>query len=187
MVLNRFLPVVLCLITGVSCSNQETRKIPADVILKGEIPESISKTDEGEDEKIQFQAKVIEIVDGDTVEILYHKLPLRIRMKHIDAPEKRGSQPYGNKAKSILSGLCFGEKVTIVTEGDFDMGGRLIAEIYNSEGTNINKEMVRLGYAWHFKKYSDDLNYAGIEKEARQSKRGLWQNKNPVAPWVFRE
>ena len=109
-----------------------------------------------------------------------------LRLQHIDAPEKRGSQPYGNKAKTVLSDLCFGQQVTILTEGDFDMGGRMIGEIINEDGLNVNKEMVRLGYAWHFKKYSSDMSYDKLEKEARREKRGLWQEPNPVAPWDFR-
>ncbi len=139
-----------------------------------------------EKEKIELKAKVIGIIDGDTIDILYHQLPLRIRLEHIDAPEKRGSQPYGNKAKTILSDLCFGQDVTIITEGDFDMGGRLIGEIVNKNGINVNKEMVRCGYAWHFKKYSEDNNYDQLEKEARNKKIGLWREKNPIAPWDFR-
>ena len=45
----------------------------------------------------------------------------------------------------------------------------------------------RAGYAWHFKKYSSDKEYDKIETEARENKRGLWQDKNPVAPWTWRE
>lgn len=139
------------------------------------------------DGKLALKGKIIRIVDGDTAELLYNgELPLMLRLQHIDAPEKRGSQPYGNKAKIVLSDLCFGQQVTILTEGDFDMGGRMIGEIINEEGINVNKEMVRLGYAWHFKKYSDDFSYDELEKEARNNRRGLWQESNPIAPWDFR-
>ncbi len=109
-----------------------------------------------------------------------------LRLQHIDAPETRGKQPYGKKAKKVLSDLCFGQQATILTEGDFDMGGRMIGEIINREGINVNKEMVRLGYAWHFKKYSKDASYDQLEKQARNNRRGLWQEPNPIAPWDFR-
>ncbi|MGY5846610.1 thermonuclease family protein [Salegentibacter sp. HM20] len=138
--------------------------------------------------KLLLNARIIRIVDGDTAELLYNdELPLMLRLQHIDAPEKRGSQPYGNKAKTVLSDLCFGQQVTIVTDGDFDMGGRIIGEIINEDGLNVNKEMVRLGYAWHFKKYSDDMSYDALEQEAWHNKRGLWQEPNPVAPWNYRK
>ncbi|WP_370583352.1 thermonuclease family protein, partial [Pedobacter sp. ASV28] len=35
-----------------------------------------------------FLAKVIRILDGDTMEVLYKNTPLKIRLAHIDAPEK---------------------------------------------------------------------------------------------------
>lgn len=138
------------------------------------------------DGKLSLKAKIIRIVDGDTAELLYGELPIMLRLQHIDAPEKRGSQPYGNKARLILSELCFDQEVVIITEGDFDMGGRMIGEIINEDGLNVNKEMVRLGYAWHFKKYSSDMDYDVLEKEARSSKIGLWQDPDPIAPWDFR-
>lgn len=138
--------------------------------------------------KLALKGKIIRIVDGDTAELLYNEeLPLMLRLQHIDAPEKRGSQPYGNKAKTVLSDLCYGQQVTIITHGDFDMGGRLIGEIINEDGVNVNKELVRLGYAWHFKKYSEDMTYDDLESEARAAKRGLWQESNPVAPWDYRK
>ena len=174
------------------CSCQRTYKVPDEEnsnTAKKEIAvESGEKSDEknSEGSKISFAATLIRIIDGDTAEVLYGELPLKIRLQHIDAPEKRGNQPYGNKAKTILSQLCFGQEVTILTDGDFDMGGHLVAEIFNAEGLNVNKEMVRLGYAWHFKKYSDDMSYDDLEKEARKLNIGLWQDSNPVAPWDFR-
>lgn len=137
--------------------------------------------------KIALKGKIMCIVDGDKAELLYKgEFPLMIRFEHIDAPEKRGSQAYGNKAKRILSDLCFGQEVTLITDGEFDMGGRIIGELINEEDVNVNKEMVRLGYAWHYKKYSDDISYDKLEKEARNNKRGLWQEPNPIAPWDFR-
>ncbi len=145
-----------------------------------------SKENKNAEGQISLEAKIIRIVDGDTAELLYGELPIMLRLQHIDAPEKRGSQAFGNKAKTVLSELCFGQQVTILTEGDFDMGGRMIGEIINEVGLNVNKEMVRLGYAWHFKKYSSENSYDKLEKEARREKRGLWQEPNPVAPWDFR-
>jgi micrococcal nuclease len=54
-------------------------------------------------------------------------------------------------------------------------------------GVDVNSKMVEDGWAWHFKKYSDDENLAALEKEARAAKRGLWQDPNPMSPWDFRE
>tara|TARA_R110002050_G_scaffold204522_4_gene340207 strand:+ start:143060 stop:143617 length:558 start_codon:yes stop_codon:yes gene_type:complete len=133
-----------------------------------------------------LEGKIIRILDGDTVEVLYGQLPIKLRLEHIDAPEKRGKQPFGNKAKIAMSNLCFGQTVAIYSDGKFDRNGRLIGVIINKDGVNVNKEMVRLGMAWHFKKYSDDMSYDALEKEAREAKVGLWIDPNPIAPWDFR-
>ena len=46
--------------------------------------------------------------------------------------------------------------------------------------------------AWHYNKYqkeqseSDRLLYSDAEDEAREAKRGLWQDPYAVAPWEYR-
>lgn len=128
-----------------------------------------------------FVAKVIRILDGDTMEILYQNNPIKIRLAHIDCPEKRKSQPFGNNAKIALSNLCFGQLVTVRSE-KIDRYRRLIAVVINNKNINVNQEMVKLGMAWHFKKYSKDSFYATLELAARKRKVGLWQDPNPTPP-----
>ena len=74
----------------------------------------------------------------------------------------------------------------IVRQKKKDRYQRIIAEVFVGQ-TNVNKEIVRAGYAWHFKKYSSGKEYDKIETEARENKRGLWQDKNPIAPWTWRD
>ncbi|WP_034671127.1 thermonuclease family protein [Epilithonimonas caeni] len=133
-----------------------------------------------------FSARVIGIMDGDTMEILYKKRPIKVRLAHIDSPEKRGTQPFGNNAKQALSDLCFGQIVSIHAE-KYDRYKRLIAVVTNDKGQNVNQQMLKLGMAWHYKKYSKDADYAMLETEARKNRVGLWQDKNPIAPWLWRE
>ena len=47
--------------------------------------------------------------------------------------------------------------------------------------------MVKAGYAWHFKQYSQNPIYADLEIQAKNNKRGLWQDKYPIAPWEWRK
>ncbi|MBS1572224.1 MAG: thermonuclease family protein [Bacteroidetes bacterium] len=132
----------------------------------------------------EYTAKVIKIKDGDTIEILLDGQPQTIRLAHIDCPEKK--QPFGSKAKQFVSDKCFGKMVTVVIAGKPDRNGRWIAEIFINH-QNINKELVRNGLAWHFKKYSKDSVYAELENIAREKKIGLWQDNNPIAPWEWRK
>ncbi|MGM9474865.1 thermonuclease family protein [Pedobacter sp. GSP4] len=133
-----------------------------------------------------FTAKVIRVMDGDTMEILYQNVPTKLRLAHIDCPEKRGHQPFGNNAKIALSDLCFGQLVTIYVE-KYDRYRRLIAVVVNNKKQVVNQEMVKRGMAWHFKKYSTDPLYAGLELKARKNKIGLWQDAAPTPPWLWRK
>jgi len=135
--------------------------------------------------QLVFTARVIRILDGDTMEVLYQDQPIKIRLAHIDCPEKRGHQPFGTKAKQALSDLCFGQMVTVQGQ-KYDRYKRLIAVVINDKKQVLNQEMVKLGMAWHFKKYSSDSLYAQLENTARENKVGLWKDSTAVAPWEWR-
>ena len=135
-------------------------------------------------EQPEWQGKVIAIKDGDTIVVLSPKnLPVTIRLSGIDAPEK--GQEFGQAAKHLASDLCFGKTVT-VKESGIDKYGRTLAQIILSDGRNVEEKLVRLGFAWHYKKYSSDIRLATLEQEARESQRGLWATLNPVPPWDWR-
>jgi endonuclease YncB( thermonuclease family) len=131
-------------------------------------------------------AKVIGIMDGDTIEVLYEGKPLRIRFAHVDCPEIRKGQPFAKAAKKLVSDLCFGQEVQVLNEGEFDQYGRLIAVIINNKNQNINKELVAEGLAWHYIKYSSDSAYANLEMQARKNRVGIWAEENPTPPWEWR-
>ena len=128
--------------------------------------------------------KVIKVLDGDTVDILYNNKPERIRFNGIDAPEK--GQPHGQKAKQFVLDLA-AQKIVTVNVTDTDRYDRSVGDIILPDGTNLNREVVRAGYAWHYVKYSDDASLGELEKDARKARRGLWQDKDPIAPWDWRK
>ncbi len=120
----------------------------------------------------QTEGRVVKIVDGDTYDLLTSENQvLRIRMNGIDAPEK--GQPFGQKAKEYLGQLCFKQKIRIQWYSK-DRNGRYIADSYLPDGRSLSLEMIRAGYAWHFKKYSSDKVLSDAEIKARQNKAGLW-------------
>lgn len=130
-----------------------------------------------------FTAKVVGVLDGDTIDVLFNNEQIRIRVDGIDCPEKR--QAFGTKAKQFTSDFCFGKNV-IIKKKDVDRYGRTIARvIYN--GKDLSEELVKEGFAWHYKKYSDDEFLSRLEIQARRSGVGLWCEDDPVAPWCFRK
>ena len=58
--------------------------------------------------------------------------------------------------------------------------------------TNANLEQLKAGLAWFYRQYAADVpeieraQYEAAETEAREGKRGLWQQSNPVPPWEVR-
>lgn len=133
-----------------------------------------------------IKAKVIGVKDGDTIELLWQGKSMVVRLSHIDCPELKGGQPFGNAAKKYTSSLCFGRFVTLQQADKKDRNGRVLAEVITDRGEPVNQLLVKAGLAWHFKKYSSDRRYAALEIEARQAKRGLWSDPYPIAPWDWR-
>jgi endonuclease YncB( thermonuclease family) len=131
----------------------------------------------------EFQAKVIAVADGDTIDVLHGLRAERIRLHGVDAPER--SQAFGSRARQFTAGLVFGAIVTVRGKGR-DSYGRVLAEIVLRDGRILNRELVADGFAWHYKRYSSDRELARLEQVAGAQKRGLWADAHPIAPSEFR-
>ena len=114
------------------------------------------------------------LVDGDTIEVAGHS----VRLHGIDAPETSQSCTDGDgrafacgaAATEALRGLIGGGEVACAGD-QHDRYGRLIA-VCRSGGVELNREMVRLGMAVAYERYSDD--YLPQQVEAYKAGRGLW-------------
>lgn len=132
-----------------------------------------------------FSGQVVKVIDGDTVDILTAKNhKIRVRLFAIDAPER--GQAYVNKSRQFLASLIAGKNV-LVKENQKDVYNRTLGTIFYND-VNINAKMVENGYAWayRFKNKATDESMIPLETAAKQARLGLWQDKNPVAPWDFR-
>lgn len=130
-----------------------------------------------------FQGTVVKVTDGDTIQVMHNGSAEKIRLAEIDCPEKK--QPYGNAAKKYVLSVAAQKNVTVNVE-TIDRYGRTVGEVILPGGNSLNRQLVSEGYAWHYKKYSKDKSIGDLEAEARIAKRGLWQDKNPIAPWEWR-
>ena len=133
--------------------------------------------------------RVVGITDGDTITVLdsindQHK----VRLAGIDAPEK--GQPFGNAAKQNLARLTASKAVS-VEYVKFDRYQRIVGKV-TVNGVDVQLEQLRAGLAWWYRKYERDQSaqdratYAAVEQEAQKARRGLWQDREPVAPWEWR-
>lgn len=136
-----------------------------------------------------LSGRVVSIDDGDTIIVLdggnqTHK----IRLQGIDAPE--GGQVFGDRSRQSLSDLVLGKDVTIEWFKR-DRYGRIVGKVL-VDGRDVCLDQVSVGMAWHYKYYQSEQTaedrklYADAETEARESRRGLWADANPIPPWDFR-
>ncbi|QOT82231.1 thermonuclease family protein [Cupriavidus basilensis] len=70
-----------------------------------------------------FSGKVVAVLDGDTIDVLVDKTPIRVRLAGIDAPEK--SQPFGSRSKIALSNLVYAKQVLVQDQGPDRYGRRI--------------------------------------------------------------
>jgi endonuclease YncB( thermonuclease family) len=130
-----------------------------------------------------FEAKVLAVMDGDTVFVKSGPFKAKLRLVNIDAPEK--NQPFGKESQESLQSLI-GGKVIHVESKALDKFGRTIA-LVNIGDINVNEEQVRRGMAWAYSRSREGRTYARLQSEAQQAKRGLWQQANPQSPAQWRK
>ncbi|ELZ7567636.1 thermonuclease family protein [Campylobacter upsaliensis] len=133
--------------------------------------------------------KVSRVIDGDTIELLAktskenpynHITKLKIRLYGIDAPELK--QAYGKEAKEFLSALVLKQEVSLIIENK-DKYDRFVGTLF-LKGQDINKEMVKNGYAHAYESFSK--KYLAEQADAKMFKLGLWQDEKAVKPSEFR-
>ena len=129
-------------------------------------------------------AIVKRVIDGDTIELASGE---KVRYIGTDAPEVvHPSKPveyYGREAFHYNRGLVEGKEVRL----DFDVErkdkyDRLMAYVYLADGTFVNAELIRLGYA-KASRYPSNIKheeeFLELEKKAESDWRGLWGKPNP--------
>lgn len=133
--------------------------------------------------------RVIGVHDGDTLTLVTaDHMQHKIRLSGIDAPEL--GQPWGTRARQALAELVFGQYVEVETSKR-DRYRREIGKVVHT-GRDINLALVGAGMAWWYRAYSKEQSprdrglYERAEAEASSQGRGLWADREPVAPWDWR-
>lgn len=119
------------------------------------------------------------VVDGDTAVLADGE---RVRYIGLDTPElhhpRKPVEYYAREAAEFNRKLVEGKSVRL----EFDVQrrdryGRLLAYLFLDDGTFVNGELLRQGYAQLLTippnvKYT--ARFVELQREARQAKRGLW-------------
>jgi len=131
----------------------------------------------------QFEARIVHVIDGDTLDLMTANARLRVRLVDIDAPERK--QPHGHRSRQSLIAICGGEFARVDTKGR-DRDKNMLA-VVRCNGTDAGAEQVRLGMAWVIERdAASDSPLHALQAEARAARRGLWADKEPVPPWDWR-
>ena len=163
----------------------------------------------------EFSARVIAVLDGDTVLILRKGVGaaaghppassvrgrgagglVKIRLAEIDAPEVghagMGGQPPNSQKAQAFGAASRNSLVEMVLHRQVwvhtlavDKYGRTVAQL-KVNGFSVNEAMVRRGMAWEYSHYHSDRRYIALQNEARQAGRGLWAQSDPTPPWQWR-
>jgi micrococcal nuclease len=133
------------------------------------------------------------VIDGDTLQL---ETGERLRLIGIDTPEMHESdklyrdaqrtkqdistiKELGRRAYEFTKKLVEGKRVSLEFDVEkYDKYGRLLTYVYLKDGTFVNAEIVRGGYA-SLMTIPPNVKYANLflklYQEARNNRRGLWK------------
>jgi micrococcal nuclease len=127
------------------------------------------------------QAEVVEIIDGDTIDVQIDGQIQRVRYIGMDTPER--GDPFFDEATEANRQLVEGATVRLMMDvSETDQFGRLLRYVYLEDGTFVNAELVRTGFAVVATFPPDVAHqalFSELQAEAREEGRGLWAS--PVA------
>ncbi|CAB4363889.1 MAG: thermonuclease [Actinobacteria bacterium] len=128
-------------------------------------------------------ATLVKVVDGDTIDVLVHGRKERVRLIGIDTPEtKKPNTPvqcFGPEASAFTAALL-PKGIALYLERDVeprDPYDRLLAYVYLADGTFVNLEIVRQGYA-HALTIAPNIAHSSefvhAAHDAHAADAGLW-------------
>lgn len=115
--------------------------------------------------------KIVGVIDGDTI-VTENKV--RIRLRHVDAPELEYCG--GKEAKNLLADLVE-NKMVRVAENVIDTKGRPMAMVF-VDGESVSKKMLQSGWVrYHSDKTNETDELKVIWGEVREQRLGIFSEK----------
>ncbi|WP_199768712.1 thermonuclease family protein [Sphingobacterium sp. HMA12] len=134
----------------------------------------------------QKEVYVTKVIDGDTFWVNNGSEKFKVRFIGIDAPETRNSRgklkgPYAKEAREYVQQLTENKWVKLELDVQKkDRYKRLLAYIYLLDGTFLNADLVKGGFAV-VDTYPPNVKHTALfvklQHEARESKKGVWALK----------
>jgi micrococcal nuclease len=126
---------------------------------------------------------VIRVIDGDTIVVSPNE---KVRLIGVDTPEtthpKKAAQCFGKDAKEFTWSMVERRPVRLVLDesnaarNHKDRYGRTLAYVYFDDGTMLNAELIRRGYAHAYTRFPFRyvVEFRQLERIARSQGVGLW-------------
>lgn len=117
------------------------------------------------------------VVDGDTVHLRLAGQDKRVpaQLAAVSAPEK--GEPYSAEAAAYLAAMIEGRELCAEV-AETDRFGRIVCLLRCGE-TEVNRAMVRSGFARYHHRYESLADFTAEEEEAIAAKRGMWATLTP--------
>jgi micrococcal nuclease len=128
----------------------------------------------------KIRAKVVRIVDGDTIVVRYAGRNDRVRLIGIDTPEV--GQCYSAEAAVAARRFAGGRAVRLLgdkTQSKRDRFGRLLAYVMLPDSRDLGRELLRIGMGVVYvfdTSFSRLGMYRAAELQARATSLGVWGN-----------
>lgn len=135
------------------------------------------------------EAQVINVVDGDTIDVLIDGVEYRLRYILVDTPETKhptkGVEPFGLEAYEANRQLVEGKTVQLEKDvSETDRYGRLLRYVYMGD-LLVNEELLRRGLA-QVATFPPDVKYVdrflAVQQEAQAAGVGMWGSQPIESP-----
>jgi endonuclease YncB( thermonuclease family) len=133
--------------------------------------------------------RVTAVADGDSFTLAdAQRRSIRVRIQGVDAPERR--QGFSYASKQSLSRMIYRRDVIVNVDKE-DQYGRVVGTVM-VDGRDAGLEQIRAGFAWFYTHYANEMPpvvrtvYIAAQRDAKNARRGLWSETEPVPPWRFR-
>lgn len=133
-----------------------------------------------------WSGRVLDVREGDLLNVMHpDKGAVTLMLYGVDAPDR--GQSFYNQAKEFLADRVKGKVVKV---REIPGGQNVDTAIIFCNGVNINELVLEAGFGWVCDKRCNQefcSDWMNIEAQAREGKRGLWQDENPVEPSEWRQ
>lgn len=129
------------------------------------------------------QYRVLQVYDGDTIEVDMNGTKEKIRLIGVDTPEthdpRKAVQCFGQAASDFTKQNFSNQAVRLEADplsSNRDRYDRLLRYVYLGDGRLWNAEIIKQGYGFAYLSFpfTKSEEFANYQREARETNRGLW-------------